>query len=213
MSQGVSNWYYYANFAVAFGEGPATITRLWGDSKLIYSSIPGDQSDFPVGDYPPWSATTTYNPNNLVSYNGQVFQCVTANTGVAPSSVLPQSGSIYWTVASSYPPWQSGVAYSQGQTVSYLGQIYVAKANNPGGPPGSGNWETITSYYGTPTIYPGTETQGVDPLIQSSEGVLYTPAYRGLCYIVWENFPLLNFGNRIPNLRAEINFTKVNNVL
>ena len=204
---------YYANFAIAFGEGPAWITRIWGDSKIIYSALPGDQSDFPVGDYPVWNSSTTYNPDNLVAYNGQVYQCVTTNSGQVPTPIIPSSGSIYWEIASSYPPWQSGISYQQGQTVSYQGGIYVAVVSAPGGPPGEGNWESITQYYGTPTIYPGNETQTIDPDIQASEGSAYTPAFRGLCYLKWMKFPLLNFGNRIPNLRAEVNFRKVLNVL
>ncbi len=211
--QNETTFTYYADFAVAFGEGPAVINRIWGDSKIIFSALPGDQSDFPVADYPPWSPTQLYNPDNLVSYNGQVYQCVTTNTGQTPSPILPDSGTIYWEVASSYPPWQSGIAYQQGQTVSYEGGIYVATQNNPGGPPGEGDWETLANYYGTPTFYPGTETQPIDPLIQSYETAAYTPAFRGICYLVWSKFPLLNFGNRIPNLRAEVTFQKVLNVL
>ena len=204
---------YYANFAIAFGEGPLTITRMWGDSKIIYSALGGDQSDFPVGDYPPWDSTITYNPGNQVSYLGQVFQCVTSNSNHVPNTIIPSSGTIYWEVLSSYPPWQSGISYQQGQTVSYEGGIFVAKTSAPGGPPGSGNWESITQYYGTPTIYPGDENQGIDPDIQASETSAYTPAFRGLGLVKWMNFPLLNFGNRIPNLRAEVTFQKVLNVL
>lgn len=204
---------YYANLAIAFGEGPSTITRIWGDSKIVYSALPGDQSDFPVADYPPWNSMTTYNPDNLVSYNGQVFQCVTANSGHTPSPIIPSSGTIYWEVASSYPPWQSGISYQQGQTVSYEGGIYVATTSAPGGPPGEGAWESIQQYYGTPIFYPGDQFQGIDPDIQASETSAYTPAFRGLCYFKWMKFPLLNFGNRIPNFRAEVNFQKVLNVL
>lgn len=55
-----------------------------------------------------------------------------------------------------------------------------------------------------PTIYPGSETQTADPTIVSHEGATVTPAYRGVCYAVWEKFPLANFGNRLPNIRAEV---------
>ncbi|HSQ97664.1 MAG TPA: glycoside hydrolase TIM-barrel-like domain-containing protein [Rickettsiales bacterium] len=53
-------------------------------------------------------------------------------------------------------------------------------------------------------FYYGTETQEPDSLIQSNEGTDATPAYRGLCYIVFENLPLAEFGNRIPNFTFEI---------
>ena len=58
-------------------------------------------------------------------------------------------------------------------------------------------------------IYLGTEDQEPDPLIRSHiEGKLgeadATPAFRGLVYIVFEDLPLDEFGNRIPPITAEI---------
>lgn len=53
-------------------------------------------------------------------------------------------------------------------------------------------------------FYKGTENQMSDPLIQGVQGVENTPAYRGLCYAVFEEFPLADFGNRIPNFTFEI---------
>jgi len=55
------------------------------------------------------------------------------------------------------------------------------------------------------TFYPGTETQGIDPLIAEDQGDLAN-ANRGVCYIVFDNLPLQNFGNRLPNITAEIKF-------
>lgn len=57
---------------------------------------------------------------------------------------------------------------------------------------------------GTYRIYHGTETQLPDPLIESVHGVGNTPAYRGLSYVVIEDFPLAAFGNRIPNFSFEV---------
>ncbi len=53
-------------------------------------------------------------------------------------------------------------------------------------------------------LYKGTETQTPDPTIESYEGVGLTPAYRGLAYVVVEDFPLADFGNRIPNFTFEV---------
>lgn len=58
-------------------------------------------------------------------------------------------------------------------------------------------------------FYTGTEEQEPDSLIQSIEGIGKTPAYRGLCYIVFENLSLAEFGNRIPNFSFEIERTFV----
>lgn len=53
-------------------------------------------------------------------------------------------------------------------------------------------------------FYPGTETQDRDPLIEAVEGTDATPAYRGQCYIVFDNLQLADFGNRIPNITVEL---------
>ncbi len=56
----------------------------------------------------------------------------------------------------------------------------------------------------TTRFYAGDETQGFDPLIEEIEGTGNTPAYRGLAYIVFEDLPLEQFGNRIPQLQFEV---------
>ena len=56
----------------------------------------------------------------------------------------------------------------------------------------------------TVRIYNGTETQLPDTLIQSIEGASNTPAFRGLAYVVFENFQLADYGNRIPNFTFEV---------
>ena len=56
----------------------------------------------------------------------------------------------------------------------------------------------------TTRFYPGTEDQTADPLIEEIEGTGNTPAYRGLCYVVFEDLPLAQFGNRIPQLQFEL---------
>ncbi|TGN62339.1 hypothetical protein E4L95_07075 [Paracoccus liaowanqingii] len=55
-------------------------------------------------------------------------------------------------------------------------------------------------------FYPGSETQLPDPLIEAVEGAGNVPAHRGLCYLVFEDLALGDFGNRIPNITAEITF-------
>ncbi|HEX3754558.1 MAG TPA: glycoside hydrolase/phage tail family protein [Rhizomicrobium sp.] len=53
-------------------------------------------------------------------------------------------------------------------------------------------------------FYAGSETQAPDPLITDIEGSGNTPAYRGLCYVVFEDMQLADFGNRIPQLQFEL---------
>jgi hypothetical protein len=60
--------------------------------------------------------------------------------------------------------------------------------------------------------YLGTSDQAADPTIESIEGTDNTPAYRDTCYIVFENLLLTEFGNRRPNVRAEVLRLKTDNV-
>ncbi len=53
-------------------------------------------------------------------------------------------------------------------------------------------------------IYTGTEDQAADALIAADVGTADCPAYRGLCYAVFEGLQLANFANRIPQITAEI---------
>jgi hypothetical protein len=62
------------------------------------------------------------------------------------------------------------------------------------------------SKYPTPTLYSGTQTQGADPSIQADRGAANTPGFRHLIMAVFEDFPLADFGNRIPSIGAEVAF-------
>lgn len=53
-------------------------------------------------------------------------------------------------------------------------------------------------------LHTGDETQSPDPVIEEIEGAGNTPAYRGLAYVVFEDMPLAEFGNRIPQLQFEV---------
>lgn len=50
----------------------------------------------------------------------------------------------------------------------------------------------------------GTETQNVDSLVEAAVGTANCPAYRGTCYAVLNRFPLVDFGNALPNFTAVI---------
>lgn len=60
---------------------------------------------------------------------------------------------------------------------------------------------------GTYRVYKGYEDQLPDTFIESFEGVGSTPAYRGMAYVVIEDFPLADYGNRIPNFTFEVKRT------
>lgn len=53
-------------------------------------------------------------------------------------------------------------------------------------------------------VYNGTDTQLPDPKIEAVEGAGNVPAYRGLAYVAFEDLPVTQFGNRIPQLNFEV---------
>ena len=53
-------------------------------------------------------------------------------------------------------------------------------------------------------IYLGTETQDVDPTIESAMGAANTPAYRGTAYVVFTGLQLEEFNNTVPNFEFEV---------
>ena len=53
-------------------------------------------------------------------------------------------------------------------------------------------------------VYLGTEDQLADPTIESFEGAGNVSAFRGLAYVVFSDFELADYGNRVPNFRFEI---------
>jgi hypothetical protein len=52
-------------------------------------------------------------------------------------------------------------------------------------------------------VYRGTEDQLPDPIISAIEGA-NVPSFRGTAYIVFEDFPLDDFGARLPQINAEV---------
>ena len=58
----------------------------------------------------------------------------------------------------------------------------------------------------TVRFHPGTDSQLPDPLIQAERGIENTPAHRDLVYVVFEDLPLADYGNRIPQISAVIAF-------
>ncbi len=52
--------------------------------------------------------------------------------------------------------------------------------------------------------YRGDDTQLPDPLIEARQGQGNAPSYRGTAYIVFERFPLADYGNRVPQFSFEV---------
>lgn len=83
------------------------------------------------------------------------------------------------------------VAFGEGNDRVQLGRLWMDGKEV--------DLSTVTS-----TFYQGTGTQAPDSIIQSVEGAAKTPAFRDTCYIVFEDFKLADYSNRIPQVTAEI---------
>lgn len=86
--------------------------------------------------------------------------------------------------------------------------VYQATGAGPTSPVGLFSvGETLTNGQNM-RVYLGTETQNPDPRIESwcdaKYGANTAPAYRGCSYIMFEEFPVEKFGNRIPQIDVEV---------
>jgi hypothetical protein len=84
------------------------------------------------------------------------------------------------------------VALCEGEIDDVLNVWADAKIINP------------ANYCASYKVYKGTESQTPDSTIEAFEGTGKTPAYSGLAYVVFEDFRLTDFGNRIPNFTFEV---------
>jgi len=82
------------------------------------------------------------------------------------------------------------VALCEGE-VTHLGRIWA-------------DGEVLETEGLTIRFYAGAEDQAADSLIVAKQGAASAPAYRGISYLVFERLPLGPFGNRIPNISAEV---------
>lgn len=56
---------------------------------------------------------------------------------------------------------------------------------------------------GNLTFYTGSATQLPDPRMQADMGAAYTPAYRGLHYIVFNDWPMADYGNTLMGIQVK----------
>ena len=122
------------------------------------------------------------------------------------------AGSVIWSTDLTQSTQLSGVKGQPDETYSYSVSFAVALSSRPllqirriwadgkllRGE--EGDFKVPTGF----RFYDGRETQTVDPLIASVEGIDGAPAYRGLALAVFEGLELAEYGNRIPFLTFEV---------
>lgn len=122
------------------------------------------------------------------------------------------AGSVIWATDLTEGEQTTGAKGQPDVTYSYSVSLAVALSSRPVGAIGriwadgkllrgvEGDFKVPTTF----RFYDGSESQEIDPLIASIEGIDNTPAYRGLALAVFENLELAAFGNRIPFLTFEL---------
>jgi hypothetical protein len=97
---------------------------------------------------------------------------------------------VQWTVNFHYNV-SFAVAFCEGSSGTILGRVWA-----------DGKELDLSQYIWR--FYDGSDQQVADTHIESIEGVGNAPAYRGICYLVFEAMDVSKFGNRLPQITAEI---------
>lgn len=134
----------------------------------------------PIAPPPTWQAGTVYGAGDTVQATSghSGFQFTATNNGV--SGLTEPS----WTAAVDASTRDGGVVW--------LCSKYVART------------KTGAQFNFTMRVYTGSETQLPDSALEELVGAGNQTGYRGLFYLVFEDFDLSKFGNRIPNLEVEV---------
>jgi hypothetical protein len=122
------------------------------------------------------------------------------------------AGSVVWATDLVEGEQTGGAKGQPDITYSYSVSLAVALSSRPAGAIGriwadgkllrgaDGDFKVPVTF----RFHDGSESQEIDPLIASVEGIANTPAYRGLALAVFENLELAAFGNRIPFMTFEV---------
>jgi len=92
------------------------------------------------------------------------------------------------------------VAYCEGEVIKILkrwGDTKLIWDSTSGNTGATSRGDKFNTYYGS-------ETQSPDSIMEDILGDGTVPAHRGLCYDSYDEMELEDFGNRIPNMRAEV---------
>lgn len=182
--------------AAAIGQTLGSIAGSYVDSYLLGSAAQGKPADGPRLSDLQVQASTEGAPIPRIygrtKVAGQIMWATNFEEEVGSQSTGGgkglNTGSASQTVYRYYANFAIGLCEGE---IARIGRVWA-----------DGDEVTLTDY--NFRFYTGTEDQTVDSLIETKEGAGNAPAYRGLCYIVFERLPLESFGNRIPQFNFEV---------
>jgi Putative phage tail protein len=126
----------------------------------------------------------------------RVAGCVIWATDLQESSARSGGGKGQPSVTNYSYSVSFAVALS-GRAITDVGRIWADGKLLRGA---AGDFKSATGF----RLHRGGEDQPVDPLIAAAEGAGAAPAHRGIAYVVFEDFQLADYGNRIPSLTFEV---------
>jgi hypothetical protein len=142
---------------------------------------------------------------------------ITSSTEGAPISRLfgtsRVGGQLIWTttflekVRKKSEGGEKGTPEIKSTTYTYSASFAVAFCKGAAGATLNALWvdgQRVDLDEVTYRFYDGADDQEPDPKIEAVEGAGTVSAWRGVCYIVFEDQALAQFGNRIPQITAEV---------
>ncbi len=124
---------------------------------------------------------------------GNVIWCSRFDTVTTSQSAGSGKGSLFGAPKTKVTHYRMSfaVAFCEGGDTVSLGRVWA-----------DGNQLDMSRH--AHTFHNGSEAQAPDSLIESIEGAGNAPAYRGTCYLVFDTMTLDDFGNRMPQITAEL---------
>lgn len=149
------------------------------DNTEVWIAAPYERPNGSSGSDPDaWVALTHYGAGSQVAADVTTIKMVAIVSGTSGSTT---------------PTWPStaGTIVNDG-TVMWVSENYFPSS------------DPTKAYDFNIRIYNGDEDQLPDSALEELVGTGFQPGYRGLFYIVLENFDISKYGNRIPNFEAEM---------
>ncbi|WP_027833517.1 baseplate multidomain protein megatron [Maritalea myrionectae] len=159
--------------------GSAIDNRLFGEDQPDHQGgvrLLGSREGAPISRLYGWSRLS----GNII-WATELERRTTASSGAKSMSTQEDDSKIIANLA---------VGFCEGE-VAHLGRIWA-------------DGQLLDTRNLTYRFHKGSADQSHDSLIAALQGTENCPAYRGLCYIVFENLDLSQFGNRIPQISAEL---------
>lgn len=211
---------YYGSFALCFGKGPAKqIRRIWADGKLIYS-VAGDadtNSDKYKFRFYKGTADQDVDPMIRASINRRLAGLPDVNEGNQEQAEFTGITGLIEQCREAGTPRSNLYAQRLWDKKLQAELVYVENESAALPPADVDDAGAMADYafdtWTSSDLFGGPSGPIATAINKAASGDVYggpvpnyrfAPAYRGLCYIVFDNMPLVDFGNRLPNVTAEI---------